>query len=66
MVSFVPRFTQTSGKFRSGPRPATKIFMTSFLPTAILRSAGAPAERRVRIGKDITGEGIFLGDFSSR
>ena len=61
MVSFVPRFTQTSGKFRSGPRPATKIFMTSFLPTAILRSAGAPAERRVRIGKDITG-----GYFSRR
>ena len=59
MVSFVPRFTQTSGKFRSGPRPATKIFMTSFLTTAILRSAGASAERRARIGKDITGAPFF-------
>ncbi len=65
MVSFVPRFTQTSGKFRSGPRPATKIFMTSFLPTAILRSAGAPAERRARIGKRCYGGGISMADFAA-
>jgi len=51
MVLSDSQFTRFRAGVLSRPRYATKLVMTSFLPAAILRSAGAPAERRVRGGR---------------